>query len=472
MLFRRLCLLVALCLLPRLADAQTTMTVTSNYGVLAFGTVTVKDFTSTPVVLVTCSFSSSATCNVPGVIAGHTLSVTPTPAAGFVVTGGMGKCAGLSPTNIIQFTVPTSGSVQCGVAGGYPLTVTANNAGVVAALIASIGSQCSLPGTAGQSCQLAVAPGPLSLTIGLAANTALVSGTGLCTNAAPTTNPFQITVPASPSALACGINTKSTPPPLPLPQSGWWWMPSDPDTHLRFGLQINGAVTPKALLGTVYTFRTDGSAVWYLINAVLNNEGTAYVGTASEFSGGGGLTGPNTGPSGLKTIVANVTFTFASPTMATLVWTPRAGGPPLTLTLSRYSFSTTGLPLTAFAPVPGAYNPPRNPNSIGYFIEMQGTATSPYAYFAASYFDSKGRATWADSNTLVYRMTKPITRYPAGTGAQTGWTVTATLDSYSGGAPIGMAAKTPKVVQGRRRLPSSGRRSRTGLRSVAVARRR
>ncbi|HEX4570842.1 MAG TPA: hypothetical protein VH184_10490, partial [Dongiaceae bacterium] len=163
------------------------MTVTSNYGVLAFGTVAVTDVTPTPhVVLATCSFSSSATCNVSGLIAGHTLSVTPAPAAGFVVTGGTGKCAGLSPTNVIQFTVPTSGSVQCGVAGGYPLTVTANNAGVVAALIASIGSQCSLPGTAGQSCQLAVAPGPLSLTIGLAANTALVSDTGLCTNAAPT----------------------------------------------------------------------------------------------------------------------------------------------------------------------------------------------------------------------------------------------------------------------------------------------
>ena len=158
-----------------------------------------------------------------------------------------------------------------------------------------------------------MAPGTLSLTIGLSANNALVSGTGLCTNAAPTANPFSITVPASHTGLVCGINTKSTPPPLPLAQSGWWWMPSDPDTHLRFGLQINGAVTPKALLGTVYTFRTDGSAVWYLINAVLNGEGTAYMGTASEFSGGGGLTGPNAGPSGLKTIVANVTFTFASP---------------------------------------------------------------------------------------------------------------------------------------------------------------
>src|SRR5262249_19654608 len=153
--------------------------------------------------------------------------------------------------------------------------------------------------------------------------------------------PFSIVVPTPATGLVCGINSKSTPPPSPLPQPGWWWTGTQPDNHLRFALQVNGKVTPKALLGTVYTFRTDGSAVWYLINAVLNGEGTAYQGTASEFSGGGGLTGPNAGPSGLKTIVANVTFTFASPTTATLLWSPRAGGSNTTLTVTRYSFSTT-----------------------------------------------------------------------------------------------------------------------------------
>lgn len=461
MLIRGLYLLAALCLLSSGAWAQTaTVTVTSAYGV-GFGTVSVTNLTN-PGPATVCNFAATPNlnCSIPRVSVNDNLALSTAAASGFVVTGGTGICGGVT-TGAYQFKV-TAISTPCGIAGGYPLKVTAADAGVVAAAITSSGSHCGLPGTAGQSCDLAVAPGTLSLTIGLAANTTIVSGTGLCTNAAPTANPFRITVPASPSGLACGINSKSTPPPSPLPQSGWWWTGAQPDNHLRFGLQVNGTVTPKALLGTVYTFRGDGSAVWYLVNAVLNGDGTAYEGTASEFSGGGGLTGSNGGPSGLKTIVANVTFTFASPTTATVMWSPRAGGSNTMLTLTRYSFSTTGAPLTAFAPVPGAYNPVQNPNSIGYFVEMQGTASAPYAYFGASYFDSKGRATWAVSNTLVYR--NPVTRYPA-KGAQSGWQVTALLDGYSGGAPIGMPAKTPKAVPGSKAVAILG----SSTNSVAIA---
>ena len=79
-----------------------------------------------------------------------------------------------------------------------------------------------------------------------------------------------------------------------------------------YGLQINPAA--HALYGIVSTFRTDGSAVWYVLNATADAQNQAYQGTATEFSNlSGSVTAGAPRP---QTIVANVKLTFASTTLA------------------------------------------------------------------------------------------------------------------------------------------------------------
>jgi hypothetical protein len=365
-----LCLLAAMSLLPGAAGAATTLTTSSNYGI-GLNTVSVKDVTSGRF-LQSCNFllQPGAPCVIQNVTTGDAISVVATPKAGFVVTGGTGACGGIT-ASAYQFTA-SGAAVTCGIFAGPPMTVTANGPGVLNVVTAA-GASCAIaqPST-GKSCQLAVAPGKLTLTIGLTTGITITGGTGLCTGA--TAAPFQITVPAN-GPYACGIKSA---PPSALPANGWWWTNTIPslhyDTGIRYGLQINP--TAHALYGIVSTFRTDGTPVWYVLNATANAQNQVFQGTASEFSNLSGST--KAGAPRLQTIVANVRLTFASQGLGTLNWTPRTGGPTVVKTLERFPISTTLQAPPALAPAPGLYNSTQNPNAPSYFLEMQGP-TTPHA---------------------------------------------------------------------------------------------
>jgi hypothetical protein len=439
-LIRGLCLLglglLAVTLLPGGARAATTLTITSNYGI-GLNTATVKDITSGKP-LQTCNFVlQPGACNVPNVPTGDTIALLATAKPGFVISGGTGLCASiaLSPPYTIQFPAP-AGTAACGVFAGSPMTVTANGPGVTG-VVTPAGATCAIAQPSnGKSCTLAVAPGKLTLTVGLTSGIVISGGTGLCAGA--TAAPFVITVPAS-GPYACGI---STAPPSALPANGWWWTNTIPslhyDTGIRYGLQINP--TAHALYGIVSTFRTDGSAVWYVINATANAQNQTFQGTASEFSNLSGST--KAGAPRLQTIVANVKLTFASPSLGPLIWTPRTGGTAVTNTIQRFPISTTLQAPPPLAPVAGLYNPTQNPSGPGYFLEMQGP-TTPHGYIGLYTYTGKGQATW--SVTLLNNQV--ATAFPSKT-AQKGWQLSTQFLTYTSGAPITSPPKQPKTVLG------------------------
>lgn len=131
--------------------------------------------------------------------------------------------------------------------------------------------------------------------------------------------------------------------------SGWWWgndiKTYGVDTGTRYGLEFqpNTVGNPGSLYGVVSTFRANGTAVWYIINATFTDGGN-YQGTASEFTGGGTLSGTTPKVDRLQTIVANVKLMFSmagNSGIGTLTWTPRDGTPAVVKTLTRYPLGTT-----------------------------------------------------------------------------------------------------------------------------------
>jgi hypothetical protein len=439
MLIRRLCLLAALCLLGSgAANAAVPVSVTSVYAI-GLSQVAVKNLRSGQ--SQTCPFATQPTlvCQIQGVNAGDNLQLTVTPKSGFIVSGGTGLQCANAIAGVFQVVIPANGGT-CGIIAGYPLTITSNAAGLVSVQTAG-GSHCTL---ATLTCQLAVKPSStITLTPGLAPNTTIAGGTGLCANAS--TAPFQVNIPLAPPFL-CGITVKGVAPPSPVPQNGWWWANDINVLHFdsgtRYALQVNTAVNPKAMYGIVSTFRANGTPVWYLINAVLSNN--SYQGTASEFSGGGGLTSKGSSPSSIKTVVANVQLTFSSPTVGLLTWSPRDGSAQVTKNLVRFPLGSTVQPPPAFAPVTGTYLLNPSPGGILVFPEMQGSGP-PHAYMGFYDFDATGAATWSVSNTTGFPNPAP---YPA-TGQQQGWTVKAQLMSYSGGVPVNVKpTKPPTTVMG------------------------
>lgn len=452
MLVRRLWLLVALCLLSSAAGAQTyvPVTVSSAYGIGLTSVVVTNLATKAKQ---TCNFTLTPNlqCKISNVQAGQNLQLVTAAKTGFIVTGGTGQCGGITAGNY-QFAVPSgTGGATCQIFAGYPLTVTGIGGGLAGAQGSFMGNNGNGPHCAvggGTSCQIAVQPGSVTLTIGLKTGYKVSGGTGLCSKA--TGVPFTITVPApSQQPYSCGINTGNLPPPTVLPQNGWWWtatsMANQCEPLIRYGLQVN--TTNNSLYGVVLTFRQDGSPVWYLLSAVPGSGGSLdFVGTASEYTTAPGSNkGAGPGAARLLQIVANVQFTFSSPTAGTLVWTPRAGGSPVTLAVARYPISPSTLAAPPFAPTAGAYASTQTAN-LHYFLEMQGTASAPYAYIGAYFYNGAGQASWSVSNTTVIPP-PAVTAYPS-SGAQTGWQVKALLQSYSGGAPLTSPQTQPTCSYG------------------------
>ncbi len=469
-LIRSLGLVVlALGLLPGRLDAAaptTSFTISSPYG-LNFGTVTVSDVT-TPGNLqpYTCDFSKSPECVIPNVTRGDALHLALKANNGFIVSSSTGNCAGF-PSDTTQFQVPASGAMTCGIFGGYPLTIQAPGAArlgisdmATGGKAIPVGPSCQPGGQA--SCQVAVAPGTLTLTVGLQQGQVLAGGAGLCSKA--TAAPFEITVPPT-GPYFCVINTgvPST------PASGWWWTQQTPDSGIRYALQFSADLS--SLYGVASTFRDDGSPVWYVINAnntanasdngnasndgkanspvAANSTGPAswtFAGTASEYAGGGGLTdGPESDSSRLQTIFADVVLTFPAVGPATLSWSVRDGGPTVVKTLTRFPIGSTVQAAPAYAPASGFYVPAQGAG-VSYFVEMQGsTADNPHAYIGAFSYGKDGRATWSVTDTLGTHLVIP---YPAAT-QQAGWRARTSLLTPSGGAPIEAAKpKQPKQSVG------------------------
>jgi Beta-1,3-glucanase len=450
-------LLLAVSLLPGALEAAvptTSFTISSLYG-LNFGTVTVSDVTAPGNLQpYTCDFSKSSQCVIPNVTRGDALHLALKANIGFVVSGSTGNCAGF-PSDTTQFKVPASGEMACGIFGGYPLTIQAAGAAklgisdmAVGGRAIPVGPSCQPGGEA--SCQVAVAPGTLTLTVGLQQGQVLAGGSRLCSKA--TAAPFEITVPPT-GPYVCVINTgvPST------PASGWWWTQQTPDSGIRYALQFSADLS--SLYGIAATFRDDGSPVWYVINAnntadanskdAANGPGPAswtFAGSASEYAGGGGLTGgPESNSAGLQTIFADVEFTFPAVGPATLSWSVRDGGPRVVKSLTRFPIGSTVQAAPAYAPATGFYAPAQGAG-VSYFVEMQGSAAgNPHAYIGAFSYGKDGRATWSVSDTLG---TYLVTPYPAAM-EQAGWRARTNLLNPSGGAPIEAAKpKQPKQTVG------------------------
>jgi hypothetical protein len=291
--------------------------------------------------------------------------------------------------------------MACGIFGGYPLTIQAAGAArlgisdiATGGKAIPVGPSCQPGGEA--SCQVAVAPGTLTLTVGLQQGQVLAGGSGLCSKA--TAAPFEITVPPA-GPYFCAINTgvPST------PASGWWWTQQTPDSGIRYALRFSADLS--SLYGVASTFRDDGSPVWYVINANntanASNNGKAnstdpaswtFAGTASEYAGGGGLTdGPESNSARLQTIFADVVLTFPAVGPATLSWSVRDGGPTVVKTLTRFPIGSTVQAAPAYAPATGFYVPAQGAG-VSYFVEMQGALPTISRLYRRFSWEGRGRS--------------------------------------------------------------------------------
>ena len=196
------------------------------------------------------------------------------------------------------------------------------------------------------------------------------------------------------------------------------------------------------------TFRTDGSAVWYVLNATADAQNRVFQGTATEFSNLSGSVAA--GAPRPQTIVADVKLTFASTTLGMLSWTPRTGGPTVVKTIERFPISTTVQAPPALAPVPGLYNPTQNPSGPGFFLEMQGPGT-PHGYIGLYSYTGKGQATWS----VTLQNNQVATAFPS-KAAQKGWQLSTQFLTYTGGAPITSPPKQPKTVLGAKLVATMG----------------
>jgi V8-like Glu-specific endopeptidase len=74
-----------------------------------------------------------------------------------------------------------------------------------------------------------------------------------------------------------------------IAQAGWWSAPSQAGRGLMFEVQGTTA------FAGYFTYRTDGSPVWYFALGAMSADGAGFDGTLSEAGGGPGFYGPTTG---------------------------------------------------------------------------------------------------------------------------------------------------------------------------------
>ncbi len=343
---------------------------------------------------------------------------------GWGITGGSGQCASVRGS---PFLIGTLGSTvyNCGLtSAANVLSVTSlNPAGIASIQVyksqgGALLSTCT-PSPGAPNCSvggLAAGDKPY-FVLGVNAGYGVSGGTGLCSAVTGTT--FALAALPAGGGWTCGLNS------VTAPQNGWWYANDGSGNGYAFSIDS----TTQYLYGVAFTYRTDGSPVWYAINAMANSS-NVYVGTASEFTGGPSLTG-TAGASRLKSIVANIQLGFTSGTAGNLTWTPRVTGTvtPTVKALQRFPINGTSvLPPPANAPVTGWYQGAQY--GSGYFLELQGTS-APQAHLGIYAFDAQGNATWAASGNTTALAT---------TG---GWQVTTPFYTYSGGAPLTTAAPVP-----------------------------
>lgn len=378
--------------------------------------------------------TAQPTCVITGgLAAGDMPYVVVDSTIGYGITGGTGLCAGIggSPFTV---SVPSNAVYTCGLNSATDiLSVTSLNPAGIASIQVykgyNAGTQTPVgaalatctPTPSAPNCSVAglVAGDQPYFVLGVNANYGASGGTGLCSAASGTS--FQLAALPAGGGWVCGLNS------VTQPQNGWWYANDNSGNGYAFSLDE----TSQYLYGVVFTYRTDGSPVWYAINAMANAS-NVYVGTASEFVGGGTLAGGEPGAARLKSIVANTQLAFTSGAVGTLTWTTRpAGGGPGTVTtkaLQRFPINGQSVqPAPANAPTTGAYQGAQF--GTGYFLELQGT-TSPQAHIGIYSYDGNGNATWSAAGSAAV----------ATTG---GWQVNTPLYSYAGGAPLTSTPQAP-----------------------------
>ncbi len=392
--------------------------------------------------------SFNATTQQTGPLVGSCAPTVAQPTC--VMTGGL--AAGDNPYFVVDSTIGygiTGGTQLCAAVGGSPFTVNVAANGVYACTLnsatnilsvtslnpagiasiqvykgyasgAPIGSPLATctPTPSAPNCSVAglSAGDKPYFVLGVNANYGASGGTGLCNGVSGTT--FQLAALSAGGGWTCGLNS------VTQPQNGWWY--SNDASGNGYAFQLDK--TSQYLYGVVFTYRTDGSPIWYAVNAMANAS-NVFMGTASEFVGGGTLAGGTPGAARLKSIVANVQLAFTSGTAGTLTWTsrPAGGGPATVTTKALQRFPINGTPIQqppANAPTTGWYEGPQF--GSGYFLEMQGSKANIGIYS----YDNSGAPTWSTTGNA------------AAVATSGGWQVNTPLYSYSGGAPL---TSTPVV---------------------------
>jgi hypothetical protein len=195
------------------------------------------------------------------------------------------------------------------------------------------------------------------------------------------------------------------------PASGWWWNASE--AGRGYSIEISGS----NLFFAVYTYASDGTALWYVSSGAMTGSGS-YSGTLQQYSGGQTIGGSYRAATSLGS-VGTVQIYFDSETTGLIVFPDGS-----TTSISRFSFVTNG---AVGGPAPGypqtgwwwnASEPGR-----GFFIEAQNTSMFVSFYMYAS----TGQATW----------------YVA-SGAMTSSTVfQGTVQEYAGGSTLTGTFRAP-----------------------------
>ncbi|MCU6434920.1 hypothetical protein LPB67_14175 [Undibacterium sp. Jales W-56] len=171
----------------------------------------------------------------------------------------------------------------------------------------------------------------------------------------------------------------------PIPQTGWWWNPTEGGR----GFTIEIANNKMFFAG--YLYDQTGRATWYASGPTAMTSDSVYIGNLIAYQGGQTLTGNYKTASLINGSQGNLTITFSDNTHGTLMW---PGG---TISIERFNIVPGGVNAEVPANTPEAgwwWNP--DEGGRGFSVEIQ----NGNMFLAGYMYDNLGNPIWYASGPM------------------------------------------------------------------------
>lgn len=165
-----------------------------------------------------------------------------------------------------------------------------------------------------------------------------------------------------------------------LPESGWWWNPSE--SGRGFSIDIQG----NSLFMAGYLYDSDGRSTWLSSGGALQSS-TTYQGSLQGYRNGQTLSGTYQAATPTSPSPGNISLQFSDDTHGTLTW---PGG---SIPIERFMFGSGS---STFQPETGWWWN-ASESGRGFYIEKQGGTL----FIAGYMYDGSGNPVWYSSGNVM-----------------------------------------------------------------------